>query len=283
MGTGDWLDRAVSGIRFGPDRAAVRAELSAHLEDKSADLQRIFPDIPLDEAQDRALSAMGDPEELKAELARVHRPWLGWLWYTCRGMLLAAAAAWLIFAGLPALMGGGEDVRSYYYDSWYRGVQPGEWAPPAPVEAGGFTLEITRASRWEETILDLGVSEEERWGWESASMTLRITARLPWERPPETVHSLEQWMTAADSGGRKFSFRPDPEAEFFSDQPLQGTETGLCWREYELICRDITPGAEWIELRYDFGGNAFTLRADIPERSSYGSSRVWSGTEEGTA
>ena len=40
-----WLDTAVSGIRFGPDRKAVRAELEGHIEDKTADLQRIFPGI----------------------------------------------------------------------------------------------------------------------------------------------------------------------------------------------------------------------------------------------
>ena len=64
-----WLETAVSGIRFKPDRLAVRAELYAHLEDKALDLQRIFPDIDPDEARDRALSAMGNPEELKKELA----------------------------------------------------------------------------------------------------------------------------------------------------------------------------------------------------------------------
>lgn len=56
-----WLDQAVSGIRFGPDRAAVRAELEAHMEDKAADLQRIFPGISREEAEERALSEMGDP------------------------------------------------------------------------------------------------------------------------------------------------------------------------------------------------------------------------------
>ena len=35
-----WLDTAVSGIRFQPDRAAVRAELEAHMVDKAADFQR---------------------------------------------------------------------------------------------------------------------------------------------------------------------------------------------------------------------------------------------------
>ena len=75
-----WLDEAVKGIRFGPDRAAVRAELEAHLEDKAADLQRIFPDMLPEDAEARALEDMGDPAEIGKELARIHRPWLGYLW-----------------------------------------------------------------------------------------------------------------------------------------------------------------------------------------------------------
>ena len=42
---GQWLDRATEGIRFKPDREEVRAELSAHLEDKALDFQRIFPGL----------------------------------------------------------------------------------------------------------------------------------------------------------------------------------------------------------------------------------------------
>ena len=36
MRTESWLDTAVSGIRFGPDRRAVRAELEGHIEDRMA-------------------------------------------------------------------------------------------------------------------------------------------------------------------------------------------------------------------------------------------------------
>ena len=55
-----WLDTATRGIRFRPDRAAVRAELAAHLEDKTADFQRIFPDMTGEEAERRAVDEMGD-------------------------------------------------------------------------------------------------------------------------------------------------------------------------------------------------------------------------------
>ena len=93
-----WLDEAVKGIRFGPDRAAVRAELEAHLEDKEADLRRIFPDMTPEEAEARALSQMGSPEEIGKELARIHKPWLGYLWRASQAAL-AAVLLMLVLAG----------------------------------------------------------------------------------------------------------------------------------------------------------------------------------------
>ena len=89
-----WLDRAVGGIRFQPDRRAVRAELSAHLEDKAADLRRIFPDMTAQEAEERAIGEMGDAAEIGKELARIHKPWLGYLW-TASQVLLGLGLALL--------------------------------------------------------------------------------------------------------------------------------------------------------------------------------------------
>lgn len=92
-----WLTAATKGIRFGPDREAVMQELRDHLEDKTADLMRIFPDMAGWEAEDMALSRMGDPEEIGMELAKIHRPWLGYLWQAS-GIILKVLAAVLIFA-----------------------------------------------------------------------------------------------------------------------------------------------------------------------------------------
>ena len=64
-----WLDRAAAGIRSRPDREAVRAELEAHLGDKTADLVRIFPDLERQEAERQAVEQMGDAEEIGKELA----------------------------------------------------------------------------------------------------------------------------------------------------------------------------------------------------------------------
>ena len=85
-----WLDKATAGIRFGPDRREVRRELEEHLEDKALDLQRIFPDLTQEEAQDRAAAEMGDPAEIGRELARIHKPWLGRLWMFSRVLLVCS-------------------------------------------------------------------------------------------------------------------------------------------------------------------------------------------------
>ena len=92
----DWLTTAVQGIRFGPDREMVRQELNAHIEDKTADLRRIFPDLLPSEVRELALEQMGDPEEIGRELARIHKPWLGYLWQASRVLLVAVLCALVV-------------------------------------------------------------------------------------------------------------------------------------------------------------------------------------------
>ena len=91
-----WLDKATAGIRFGPDRKEVRRELEEHLEDKALDLQRIFPGLTEAEAKERAASDMGDPVEIGKELAKIHRPWLGYLWRASQVLLGLVLLSFLV-------------------------------------------------------------------------------------------------------------------------------------------------------------------------------------------
>jgi len=266
-----WLSAAVGGIRFKPDRAAVEQELREHIEDKTADLMRIFPGMTGAEAEERALSGMGDPKELGKELAKIHKPWLGYLWRASQALLGAAALAALFFVILqPSFFNQLENNdQADWYDHRYYGIQPHEWAPPPAVEVGDYTLEVTRAARWEENWSSPEGEIVQR--WESGVFTLRVTAPWPWERPPAANQGLEYNFTATDSGGKVFSFRNDPLADFFEqdEQPMQQGAAGLLWREYEMYCPDITPGAEWLLLEYDFGGRAFTIRVELPQDIHY--------------
>ena len=104
---GQWLDRATAGIRFKPDREEVRAELEEHLEDKALDFQCIFPDLTEAEARERAVSEMGDPMEIGKELARIHKPWLGYLWRASR-VLIVLLVLWHLWCGM---------YMDHYYDT----------------------------------------------------------------------------------------------------------------------------------------------------------------------
>ena len=108
-----WLNTAVSGIRFYYDREEVRQELYDHFEDKTLDLMRFYPQISESEAEELALARMGDAEEIKDELARIHKPWIGNLW---------AVSVWLLFLAVVALVIIGFFVLKLVFDNYLIGM-----------------------------------------------------------------------------------------------------------------------------------------------------------------
>lgn len=146
----NWRATVVAQVRFRPDRASIEQELTAHYEDHVRDLERL--DYPPELAQQRALEAMGDPEEIGRALDRVHKPWLGWLWKVSRVLLVVLTvtvicAAWLLdgaatvyqriqtqsgWEGPPVL---GSHVELPYGELW---AAPGE----IRVENGLYTTEV---------------------------------------------------------------------------------------------------------------------------------------------
>jgi len=119
----EWLSQAVSGIRFAPDREEVRRELLDHLEDKAADLERIFPDMTRREAEEMALDQMGDADVLGKELARIHKPWLGYLWRASR--VLLGLALVVLTVELLAALGVAWDLVWPEIDKLLAGLLPG--------------------------------------------------------------------------------------------------------------------------------------------------------------
>ena len=91
-----WAHRAARHIRFKPDRAPAEEELLAHMEDRAEAL--IGGGMPVRDAEQAALAAMGDADEVGAALAAVHKPWLGYLWLWSRRVLIVCVLAALIAA-----------------------------------------------------------------------------------------------------------------------------------------------------------------------------------------
>lgn len=250
----EWLDIAVSGIRFGPDRVAVRKELDGHIEDRMADLRRIFPNIPQEEACARALSAMGDPEELKISLARVHRPWLGWLWTVSRYLLcLVLLVNLLIGYSNSGNIEEGSIRGSTSYGTVHR-IRGGEKA-----ELGQYTFQITGAA-----CLEYPDREDE------LQVVLRASSPRFWERinpraivDNVTVVGPDGTRYAADSNKYHEGLKkPDPAvwANMFS-------EWGIGWREvaFFLLAEGWQPG-DRVTLELDSEVGRIVLSTAVTER-----------------
>ena len=171
-----WLDRATAGIRFKPDREEVRAELSAHLEDKALDFQRIFPGLTEEEAQERAAAEMGDPMEIGKELARIHKPWLGYLWRASQ-VLAGGALIWLVVVAVPLAWSWLNPRETETEESLWTYEAEIPFSSQGPVQAGGYTLQVEGVLQMEE-------------GHDVGELALTWTAFSPlvWEEPTSHLY-----------------------------------------------------------------------------------------------
>ena len=91
-----FCNTVLSRVRFATEREreAIRRELEGHLEDHAADLVRIG--WPENEAEERAMAAMGDPAEIGRALNQEYP--LGWLVLSRIALLAAMVLGLLAFA-----------------------------------------------------------------------------------------------------------------------------------------------------------------------------------------
>ena len=253
-----WLDTAVGGIRFGPDRKAVREELAAHLEDKTADFRRIFPDISPEEAEARAVEEMGDAAEIGRELARLHRPWLGYLW---------RASKWIAILSVVLLLAtnilNNDHYQSVGYPLWggfseVRGRTEGE-----KIQLGGYTFQIVGAAY-------LDYVQDWRGIEDRVQVYLRVSTHRFWERINEgalqsalTMTGPEGWAWDMDSG-KVQTIWEEGRNELVCG--LQRAEWGLFHDTYVAYGDLEWQEGDLIQLKFTFGKGSFTLKVDELER-----------------
>lgn len=265
---GQWLDAATKAIRFGPDRRTVRSELSAHLEDKALDFQRIFPGLTQEEAQDRVAAEMGDPAEIGKELARLHKPLLGYAWLASKVLLgVVIGAGVLLFAnrtyqyGISNLLDG---PHSWYGDydppiaAIYKGVELdylGPLADSGPVQAGEYTFSTDCGELWNVTMSN---------GETSRVVYFQLEVRHP--RPMEQLNYLvEETMWAQDDrGGVILSQREyfDMAARERGDRKVlhfDRLDDGIFTDRYEVSLEITDRSAQRVDLRYTEIGADLTI------------------------
>ena len=238
METYTWLSVATSGIRFGPDREAVRAELQQHIEDKAAGLMRSFPDMEEREAGERALNSMGDAWALKQELARVHSPWLGYLWRFTQVLVWGTLAAVLIL-----ILDSGLDMAGYRRPQEARAVGRALYGDGEPdwegerlavlqvdgeARLGRAVVSVTRAARWREPERDC----------------IYLRLRITWDRPWETNQMSINFLWAEDDLGNTYEING-----------ARSFQEGWNWCQRDLALEGVPPEAKELRihstLRYE--------------------------------
>ena len=245
----NWQATVVERVRFKPDRVAIAAELTAHYEDHVRDLERL--DYPLKLAKQRALLAMGDPEEVGRGLDRVHKPWLGWLWKVSR-WLLAVACLLLVWSvmicGLP-------DLEAWLQPTTTLGSLSEDdgraLACPPDVKMGPYTLH-TEEVRYTE-----GAAPRE--GKDTLLLSMTSTTWQFWLKGPIFYNDC---LEAVDSNGIQYQYRRAPYVT------VSNSSDGHIHHAFWLQVDGIENDPEWIEITYQLTG--WTLHVDLP------------GGEEGT-
>ena len=141
----DWCYRAVTLIRFKPDREAVYKELKAHLEDHYDDL--LSQGYSPEQAQKSALEAMGDPEEIAPQLGQIHKPWLGYIYRTVK-WITNPLFLWALFLLIGFT---GSHIHSVIstanYDSLREEAEGGYYCKPnVSAQSDGYTFKVTEAA-----------------------------------------------------------------------------------------------------------------------------------------
>ena len=238
----EWLETAVKGIRFGPDRRAVEAELREHLADKTADMARIFH-IEGEEAEREALKRMGDPEEIGRELAKLHKPWLGYLWLASR------TVCWILItlALLYPVDHYGNNVRGGM--GYGSRLTPPTAAEPAQVELGNYTFRVAEAVKRNEGEI---------------RVIVRASSPRFWERI--ALISNSQVSVILEDGTRV-----DLDAEHGEDEKAVHAFMTHRWHTFSRdTCIDVyyipCQIGDWVTVELRFPLGTVTLSAQISKR-----------------
>ena len=270
-----WVGAATGGIRFKPDREAVQAELLAHIEDKRADLRRLYPEMNERELDALVTRQMGDPGQVGRALARLHRPWLGYLWRVSQvlmGVILAAA----VLMWVPRVFGYAQERVEDWLSggdsfAWYlRGEDPTQAGGPSEPEpgeeiradqelvlvsrpgvtarAGDYTMEVDRVALWR--------SRDRATGQETDILYFTLTAwGPPWQK---LLQEPSLYIAGTDDRGNHYdsTWERDLEDPYLL---VNVGDQGMFRRTFHVKIHDLSRGIQWLRLEYDRNGTRWEL------------------------
>ncbi len=251
----DWCRQAVSQIKYHPDRQMVHRELKAHMEDRyEAYRERGMSE---QEAEAKALEAMGSAEEIAPQLAAIHRPFWGYLLSVSRWVLIVLACIlivpifryveWLDIRDPEYLYDFTETYDPYIDEAYNGGRRILYVEPQCETKSDGYTFRVTKTAIWERSSVD------------TFHYQMDIIDPGFWTEDGD----IGRWFWAVDSNGHHYdSFYESGGGERYVSG--NSYRTGLFTRTFEmwLVGYD-HEGVEWVELHYDRSGRDIVLYLDL--------------------
>lgn len=259
-----WCRQAVEQVRFKPDRDKIRNELLDHLEDRiEAMTDRGYSE---EEAEVRAVAAMGNPEEVGKQLNAVHKPWLGWLWMASRMLVIALLFTALTF--VPGIIGDYKDEVADESEGW-RGFRE-ENMPMNTYCTDLYDLELTAEIDGYQVTVDKAAW----WSSESGGavqLYIQVDIRRPLFSEALAQAAIENFYIEDDQGLCVGAFETHPDdydpaiglhALYSSyDQKRAGDPfLSECLFSFNAFVWD----PEWVDLCYEYGGRVITFRIPGP-------------------
>ena len=258
-----WCEKAVSRIKFPPDKWNVARELRDHMQDHCAELIEQGYDEAT--ARDLTIKAMGDVDEIARQLAAIHRPFWGYFLRATRRILILM----LIITAIPFISfvykSGYPTMETYWYGynpytDTYRTDEGAVYTrimydePKQQFKSDGYTLELAQAA-W----VYLDFTDEAKADMDLLCFQIEITNPQPWAEEPNIL----QWIWAQDSEGNFYA----PWCSAVSGNHLIGMSyqtTPFRWTFEMYTHRFLSQNADWIDIHYAREGRQFQFRIDLP-------------------
>ena len=239
----EWVKSAVGQLPFAKDRKALTRELTAHIEDRKAAL--MDAGCPAEQAEEKAVAAMGDPKETAEELRDAMVSWMNWV------ILLLRLTA-LVLAVMVGL---------HLYDL-IRSSRPTDYTSEST---------LSRLFAWEE---QPGAQHIRNGRCDETASSAGHTVRIPWAgitgdgRVMLLVQVEQSFPEAGPVSFRKLLELRGPDGRdvytFRSDAGRQG---GSCYLSLSTV-GFMDPETPWVELSFAYGAEPFSLKIVFEEAGS---------------
>ncbi|MBE6976302.1 MAG: hypothetical protein E7439_03795 [Ruminococcaceae bacterium] len=255
-----WCTRAVSKIRYTPDRRDVYNELRQHINDRCESF--LAQGMGTEEAVNKAVEVMGDPRELAKQLGAIHRPFWGFACSISKWVMRFA----VVIAVLSVLSGTFQFLWENYitpsskYDNGFSDsiFSPVEdpsitrtmYAEPnCSVTSDGYTFTATRATALQRTSLyPTGYIDRRH----ILYIEMKVQKNLRWY--PDCW--AFDWFWATDSLGNTYSNYRANDLNCV-DYSYNGESSIF------QIRLETTEKIDWVELHYDRDGRDLVWHIDL--------------------